>query len=169
VTRRVLALGGVIAVALLLQTTVLAQLRLAGARPDLLVLAVLAVAMSSGPLAGAIFGFAAGLCADLLLDLPVGVSAMVYTALGYGVGTVRVYMASGSMWVPLALALASSTAAVWASGAVLRLLDLNGFSWGFVGKAGVAAGAYNLILCPLVYPLVRKLDERFRAERVVKL
>jgi rod shape-determining protein MreD len=167
VIRRVAALAGVIALALLLQTTLLSPLRILGARPDLLLLAVVAVAMASGPVEGAAFGFAAGLTADLLLDLPVGVSALVYTGLGFGVGTARVYLASESFWLPLGLAAAASLAGVWASGAILRLLDLSGFSWSFVGRSGLTVALYNLLLTPLVYPLVRRLAERVRAERVV--
>jgi cell shape-determining protein MreD len=112
VIRRVAALAGVIALALLLQTTLLSPLRILGARPDLLLLAVVAVAMASGPVEGAAFGFAAGLTADLLLDL-------------------------------------------------------SGFSWSFVGRSALTVALYNLLLTPLVYPLVRRLAERVRAERVV--
>jgi rod shape-determining protein MreD len=92
--RRLLVLGAVLVAAVLVQSTVLAGLRLAGVRPDLLVLVVVAVAMASGATGGAVFGFVAGLVADLLFDLPVGVSALVYTGVGYAVGTVRVYVTS---------------------------------------------------------------------------
>jgi rod shape-determining protein MreD len=89
--RRLLVLAAVVVAGVLLQTTVLGELRLAGVRPDVLVLSVVAVAMASGPVSGAAFGFTAGLVADLLFDLPVGVSALVYTAVGFGVGVARVY------------------------------------------------------------------------------
>jgi len=78
--RRPLVLAAVVVVLVLVESTVLAGLPLGGARPDLLTLAVVAVAMAAGPVSGATFGFAAGLLADLLFDLPVGVSALVYTA-----------------------------------------------------------------------------------------
>ena len=65
-----------------------------GSALDLLVLAVVAVAMASDATTGAAFGFVTGLVADLLFDLPVGVSALVYTAVGFAVGTVRVYVTS---------------------------------------------------------------------------
>jgi rod shape-determining protein MreD len=164
--RRLFALAGVIVAALVVQTTLLAHVRILGTRPDVLLLAVVAVAMASGSVSGAVFGFAAGLAADLLLDLPVGVSALVYTAIGYAIGTARVYMVSRSVLVPAALAAAASLAAVWASGSVLRLLDLSGFSWGFLARSAVAVAAFNLLLTPAVYPLVHTLAVRVRAERV---
>jgi rod shape-determining protein MreD len=165
-TRRVLALGAVILVALIVQTTLLGHVRILGARPDVTLLAVVAVAMASGSVSGAAFGFAAGLATDLLLDLPVGVSALVYTAIGYAIGSARVYMVSRSPLVPAALAAAASLAAVWASGSVLRLLDLSGFSWGFLARSAVAVAVFNLLVTPVVYPLVHTLAEHVRAERV---
>jgi rod shape-determining protein MreD len=156
--RRVLALAAVVAAGLLLESTVLAGLRLAGVRPDVLVLAVVAVAMASGPTSGAAFGFSAGLVADLLFDLPVGVSALVYTAVGFAVGMVRLYVTSPRPLVHLALAGAASLASVWGCGLLLRVFDLS--SWEVVARSGPLVALYNLLLTPFVYPLVRTLAER---------
>jgi rod shape-determining protein MreD len=160
--RRVLMLAAVVVAAVLLQSTVLAELRLAGVRPDVLVLSVVAVAMASGPTSGAVFGFSAGLVADLLFDLPVGVSALVYTAVGFAVGTVRVYVTSYRPLVHLALAGAASLASVWCSGLLLRVFDLS--SWATVARSGPLVALYNLLLAPIVYPVVRALAERVPAK-----
>jgi rod shape-determining protein MreD len=160
--RRVLVLAAVVVVAVLLQSTVLAELRLAGVRPDLLVLTVVAVAMASGPTSGAVFGFSAGLVGDLLFDLPVGVSALVYTAVGFAVGTARVYVTSHRPVVHLALVGAASLASVWCSGLLLRVFDLS--SWEAVARSGPLVALYNLLLAPFVYPVVRALAERVPAK-----
>jgi rod shape-determining protein MreD len=159
--RRVLVLAAVVVVAVLLQSTVLAELRLAGVRPDLLVLTVVAVAMASGPTSGAVFGFSAGLVGDLLFDLPVGVSALVYTAVGFAVGTVRVYVTSHRPLIHLVLAGAASLASVWCCGLLLRVFDLS--SWATVTRAGPLVALYNLLLTPFVYPVVLALTERIPA------
>jgi rod shape-determining protein MreD len=160
--RRLLALTAVLVVAVLIQSTVLARLRLAGVRPDLLVLTVVAVAMASGPTSGAVFGFSAGLVGDLLFDLPVGVSALVYTAVGFAVGTARVYVTSHRPVVHLALVGAASLASVWCSGLLLRVFDLS--SWEAVARSGPLVALYNLLLAPFVYPVVRALAERVPAK-----
>jgi rod shape-determining protein MreD len=160
--RRVLMLAAVVVAAALLQSTVLAELRLAGVRPDVLVLSVVAVAMASGPTSGAVFGFSAGLVADLLFDLPVGVSALVYTAVGFAVGTVRLYVTSHRPLVHLALVGAASLASVWCSGLLLRVFDLS--SWEAVARSGPLVALYNLLLAPFVYPVVRALAERVPAK-----
>ena len=159
--RRPLVLAAVLVVAVVVQSTVLAGVRLAGARPDLLVLVVVAVAMASEATTGAVFGFVTGLVADLLFDLPVGVSALVYTAAGFAVGTVRVYVTSHRPLVHLVLAGAASLASVWCCGLLLRVFDLS--SWGAVARAGSLVAVYNLLLTPFVYPVVWALTERVPA------
>ena len=159
--RRLLALAAILVAAVLVQSAVLAEVRLAGVRPDLLVLAVVAVAMASDAPAGAGFGFAAGLVADLLFDLPVGVSALVYTAVGFAVGQVSVYVTSSRPLVHLALAAAASLASVWCCGLLLRVFDLS--SWAAVTRAGPLVAVCNLLLTPFVYPVVWALSERVPA------
>jgi rod shape-determining protein MreD len=161
--RRALVLAGVIVVALLLESTVLARVRLGGARPDLLVIAVVAVAMAAGPTSAACFGFSAGLLADLLFARPVGVAALVYTCVGFAVGYARVYLVSSRAWVHLVLTGAASLAAVWGAGLVLRVLDLS--SWGFVARTGPLVALYNLLLAPVVYPVIRRLATDAGPER----
>ena len=156
--RRALVLAGVIAAGVVLESTLLAHFQLGGARPDVLVLAVVAVAMACGPVTGATFGFAAGLVSDLEFATPVGVSALVYTVIGFGMGTARIYVTSSRTWVHLLLAAAASLVSVWLSGLVLRVFDLS--SWAFLARAAPWITLYNLLLTPLVYPLVRTLAER---------
>ena len=160
--RRLLALAAVLVVAVLIQSTVLARLRLAGVRPDLLVLAVVSVAVATDPTTGAVFGFVAGLVADLLFDLPVGVSALVYTAVGFGVGVARVYVTSQLPLVHLVLVGAASLASVWCCGLLLRVFDLA--SWDAVARSGPLVALYTLLLAPFVYPVVRALAERVPAK-----
>ena len=159
--RRPLVLAAVRVVAVLLQSTGLAGLRLAGVRPDVLVLAVVAVAMASDATTGAVFGFVAGLVADLLFDLPVGVSALVYTAVGFAVGTLRVYVTGHRPLAHLVLVAAASLASVWCCGLLLRVFDLS--SWAAVARAGPLVALGNLLLTPFVYPVVWALTERVPA------
>jgi rod shape-determining protein MreD len=156
--RRTLLLAALIVVGLVLESTLLAHLRVGGVRPDVLVIAVIAVAMVDGPVTAAVFGFAAGLVSDLLFANHVGVSALVYTVIGFGMGTARIYVTSSSTWVHLLIAAAASLASVWLSGVVLRVFDQS--SWAFLVRYGPWVALYNLLLTPLVYPLVRTVAER---------
>ena len=159
--RRFFVLAGVLVVAVLVQAPVRARLPLAGVRPDLLIRAVVSVAVATDPTTGAVFGFVAGLVADLLFDLPVGVSALVYTAVGFAVGTLRVYVTGHRPLAHLVLVAAASLASVWCCGLLLRVLDLS--SWAAVARAGPLVAVYNLLLTPFVYPVVWALTERVPA------
>ena len=117
--------------------------------------------MASGATTGAGFGFVTGLVADLLFDLPVGVSALVYTVVGFAVGTARMYVTSHHPLVHLVLAGAASLASVWCGGLLLRVFDLS--SWAAVARAGPLVALYNLLLTPFVYPVVWALTERVPA------
>jgi rod shape-determining protein MreD len=156
--RRLLALGAVLVVAVVVQSTVLARVSLGGVRPDLLVLAVVLVAVATDAGVGAVFGFLAGLVADLLFDLPVGVSALVYTAAGFAVGAARLHLAGQRRLGQLVLAGAASLAATWSCGLLLRVFDLS--SWGAVARAGPLVALCNLALAPIVSPVVGALTER---------
>jgi rod shape-determining protein MreD len=156
--RRTLLLAGVIAVSLVLESTLLARLRVGGVHPDILVIAVIAVAMVDGPVTAAVFGFSAGLVSDLLFANHVGVSALVYTVIGFGMGVGRVYVTSSSALLHLLLAGAASFASVWLAGLVLRLFDLS--SWDYLVRTAPLVALYNLLLTPLVYPPVQALLER---------
>ena len=159
--RRLLLLAAVLVAAVVIQSTVLARVRLAGVRPDLLVLAVVSVAVATDATTGATFGFLAGLVADLLFDLPVGVSALVYTAAGFAVGAALVHLGGQRPLGHLALAGAGSLATVWSCGLLLRVFDLS--SWGAVARAGPLVALCNLALAPFLYPLVWALTERVPA------
>src|SRR6266487_231157 len=153
--RRTLLLGALIALSLVLESTLLAHLRVGGVHPDLLVIVVIAVAMVDGPVTAATFGFAAGL-----------VSALVYTVIGFGVGVGRVYVTSSSALLHLLLAGVASFASVWLAGLVLRVFDLS--SWDFLLRAAPLVALYNLLLTPLVYPPVRALLERLEPVPTVR-
>ena len=84
--RRVAPWGAVVLTALGAQVVVMPHLAPGGVAPDGLLVAVVAVAAGRGARAGAAFGFAAGLGADLFLSTPLGTSALAYTVLGHALG-----------------------------------------------------------------------------------
>jgi rod shape-determining protein MreD len=79
-----------VVVAAVLQTTLLARVGLPGGNPDLLLLAVIAVGLATGPNYGAAVGFGAGMLADTLPpDLTtLGTSAMILAVVGYVAGSI---------------------------------------------------------------------------------
>src|SRR5438270_13049479 len=79
----------VIALALIIQPVLLAGVRVDHVCPDVLLLLAVLAGVTGGSEAGAIVGFVAGLAADLLLlQTPLGLSALVFAILGFAVGEV---------------------------------------------------------------------------------
>ncbi|MGH8994947.1 MAG: hypothetical protein ACRDYB_02755 [Acidimicrobiales bacterium] len=76
----------VVVVALALQLTVVLDLRVSGAHPDLMVGLAIAAGLAGGTQRGAIVGFFSGLALDLFLPTPLGLSALVGVAVGTAAG-----------------------------------------------------------------------------------
>ena len=98
-----LRLALLIVAAVVLQTTVFSSgLRVFGVMPDIGLVLTVAVAYQQGPERGAAFGFAAGLAIDLFLDTPMGLSALSFSLVGYGIGFVQSGMVRSTRWnVPI--------------------------------------------------------------------
>jgi rod shape-determining protein MreD len=167
--RRVLALIAVIVTAILLQSTVFSQLRLLCVRPELLYLVTILIALQEGPNEGAIVGFTCGLAQDMLLDQPMGITALTLTLLGYAVGMARQYIVSPSPLVPT-IVVAISTALGVAFYEIVTFL-LGQFEAGFTYAVKVAllTALYNAVLTPILAPLLRRIVEGSRPRRVVRL
>jgi rod shape-determining protein MreD len=73
----------------MVQTAALSQLSLFGATPDIAPLVVVSVGLLAGPAAGAVTGFGTGLLVDLALLQTLGVSSLVYIAVGWFAGRAR--------------------------------------------------------------------------------
>ena len=91
----------VLVVALLLQLTVVSDLRVAGAIGDVMLAVVVAAGMTGGADRGVVYGFAAGLLYDLTLDTPFGLSALTYALVGYAVGLAGSALLRTSGWWPV--------------------------------------------------------------------
>jgi rod shape-determining protein MreD len=83
---RMAALGSLV---FAVQTTLCADLRWHGAGADLVLLLVIAAGIAAGPVRGARTGFVVGLCFDLLLLTPFGLSALVYATVAFLVGFIE--------------------------------------------------------------------------------
>jgi hypothetical protein len=83
---RVAPVGAALLTVLVAHAGLMPHLSVGGARPDVLLVGVVAVAAGRGPRAGAGFGFAAGLGADLFLATPLGTAALAFTVVGHALG-----------------------------------------------------------------------------------
>ncbi len=72
--------------AFVLQAVLLDQIEVLGAHPDLLVVLAAGAGVVFGAARGCVIAFAVGLLADLLVQLPFGLSSLTFCLLAFGVG-----------------------------------------------------------------------------------
>lgn len=104
--------AAIIVVAIGVQTSLVAPLSIGGARGDIVLLVAIAAGLEGDADSGAIVGFAAGLTFDLLLDSPVGLSALTYCLVGYLVGTFQGSVLRSTWWIPLLATVGASALGV---------------------------------------------------------
>ena len=92
----------VLLLAVVLHTAVLPHFRAFGVTADILLLLGVTAGIVGGPERGAVIGFMAGLCADLFVQTPFGLSALAYSLTGYAVGTLQSTILRAAWWIPLA-------------------------------------------------------------------
>jgi rod shape-determining protein MreD len=168
VIRRVVSIAAVVITALLLQSTVFAPLRLLGVRPELLYLVTIAIALLEGPNEGATVGFASGLAQDFLMNEPKGLTALTLTLLGYGVGMFRQFIVSPSPLVPTIVVGIGTAAGIAFYEIVSVLLGNFHEDTAYGVKVALLTAAYNAVLTPILYPLLRRITEGSRPRRVVR-
>lgn len=143
--------------AVLVQTTVMPYMRVAGVIPDIVVLTVVAGAIQLGPEGGMLYGFGAGISMDLFLGTPLGLTALAYTIVGYVVATTSAGLLRNAWWVSPTLGGLGSMAgaALFVTAGVLvgqdQLLDSRSLT------VVVMYGALGVPLSTLIVPTVVKL------------
>jgi rod shape-determining protein MreD len=168
--RRVLAWFAVIVTGLLLQSTLFAPpngFTLAGARPELMYLITIVIAMLEGPASGAVTGFIAGMAQDFLSTAPKGITALTLTLLGYVIGQLRQYIVTPSPLLPVVL-VAVGTAVGVVFNELVRFLLGQSVTPLYVLKTSLLSAAYNAILTPIFYPVLRRVAEASRSKRVTR-
>lgn len=102
--------AAVLALTLVVHLTALSRLRIDEVRPDALLLVAVIAGLVAGPDRGAVIGFVAGVLADLFLQTPFGLSALVYCLIGFAVGSLQAGILRAAWWIPVVTALGASIA-----------------------------------------------------------
>jgi rod shape-determining protein MreD len=156
--RRAALAAVLLLLAILIQVTLVNNLPWPGAAgPDLVLVVVVALALTGGPLEGTLAGFCAGLALDVAPPAThlIGQYALVFCLVGYGCGRVGSHL-SESVWAPIGVVAIGS-----AAGELLFALtgmifgDLN-VTWSAVRHVLPASVLYDVLLSPFVlYAVIR--------------
>jgi rod shape-determining protein MreD len=94
-----------------IQQTAVSQISIFGVSADLSPLVVMSVGLLAGSLAGSIMGFGTGLIVDTVLVQTLGVTSLLYIAIGYWAGRLRELRDPAHGLVPLACGAAATAIA----------------------------------------------------------
>lgn len=165
-----LAAAAWVFVAAILQVTLVASIKVAGGTADVLLLALLAIALLRGAVPGAVAGFCGGLLVDVMTLDTLGVSALLYALAGYWVGRYGETTGRDRGHAPL-LAVVVATISIALAGLGLHALLGEEVSARRALLDALLPGlALNLLLGPAVWALGRRvLRAPATADRVTEV
>jgi len=139
----------VIVTALIIDLSVLSRVRVAGTMADLMLLLAIAAGITGGPTRGAVVGFVSGMAVDLFLQTPLGLSALVFSVVGYAVGTAEAGILRSSWWIPVLTAFVASGAGELAFALMGSVVGDTPLVMGRLLVVTVVVGAMNALLAPI--------------------
>jgi rod shape-determining protein MreD len=166
---RIATYAAMLILAVALQSTLLVRATVLGVIPQLVLVLVVCVALLDGERVGVVMGFVGGLLIDLLLpEAIVGLTALLYTLIGYGVGLIKYMAPPDSVWMSVFTVAGASVVAELGYASLAVILGQQWISFGETVKIALLVVVYNTLITPFVFPLVKKIADRVRPERVYK-
>lgn len=149
-------------VSVLLQVALAPYIAIGGVTPNFLLLIVITLALTEGPVAGGTSGFAAGLLFDLLGAGPVGPMALVLCVVGYLAGLLHEQMFAEGWLLPLTVLASAALGVELSYGLLLSLLGEGGRFGSMLLLKMLPGTAYNTVLALLVFPWLARFLRRER-------
>jgi len=143
--------------AVVVQIAAISQITVFGVSVDLAPLLVASVGLLAGSLPGAAFGFAVGLFVDLALVQTLGVTSLLYIAIGYAAGRLRELRDPSHGLVPVVVGAVATAVATIGFALMQFLLGIDApVSWLLLRQVVVTILLGALLALP-VYALVRRI------------
>jgi rod shape-determining protein MreD len=155
-----LALAAIVFVAALLQVTLVASLDVAGGAADVLLLALLSIALLRGAVTGAVAGFFGGLLIDIVTLDTLGVTALLYALAGYWTGRYGETTGRDRAHAPLLAVLVFTIALAFAGFGLHFLLGEEVSARRALFETLLPTVVLNLIIGGAVFTLVRAVLRR---------
>lgn len=145
--------GVLLTAAFLIQVGFLNDLKFFGVHPEIMLLFAICAGLVGGSSRGAAVGFVAGILVDLLLTGDLGVSALCFTLVGFGVGMAEDSVIRSTRAISMAISAGASAVGVLLYAGLSQLLGAHTLSdphlWRIVGIVALLNGALCLAVLPL--------------------
>jgi rod shape-determining protein MreD len=146
--------SGMIAAAIILQSTLLRWVAVRGVIPDLGLIILVFVAIRRGSMTAQLSGFATGVVEDVLSLSPLGFHAFIRTVVGYLYGLTVGSIFVDPILMPIVLTIIATLSKALISSVLVSFLAIpaEGFSV-FKGPLWIEMG-YNAVLAPFLFALL---------------
>ena len=141
----------------LVQLSAVSQITVFGVPADLSPLMVAGIGFLAGSIPGAVFGFALGLFIDISLFQTLGVSSLVFTAVGYGAGRIRELRDPAHGLAPVAVGAAATALAAISFTLLQFLLGVQAPVSALLVRQILMTIVLNTLLALPVYALMRRI------------
>lgn len=144
-------------VSVVIQEAAISQITVFGVSADVTPLVVMSVGLLTGSLAGAVVGFGVGLFVDMALVQTLGVTSLLYIAIGYWSGRLRELRDPANGLVPLAMGAAATAFAGLGMAVIQFLLGVDAPVSFLLLQQIIITVLVNTLLALPVYVLVRRI------------
>jgi rod shape-determining protein MreD len=149
--------GLLILLTVIVQISGIAGMQILGGTIDLTPLLVGAVAIYAGSVPGAIVGFLTGLLLDIAIGQQLGVSSLVLTAVGYGVGRYRDLRDPSHGLLPIPVAAAATAGYLAAIASVSFMLEIQATVSLLLLREAVITILLNVAIALPFFALIRRV------------
>jgi rod shape-determining protein MreD len=149
--------GVLVLLVVVIQISGLQSMPILGGTIDLIPLFVAAVAIYAGSISGAVVGFSCGILLDLAIGQTLGLSSLVLTALGYGVGRYRDLRDPSHGLLPIPVAAAATAGYLVAIAAVSLMLEIGASVSVLVLRQAIITILLNVAVALPFFTLVRRI------------
>lgn len=140
-----------------LQVSFFPQFKIFGAQPDIILVISIMVAVSDGPVAGALVGFCGGMLQDMASPQVMGVNALTKAVSAYAAGSMKDFFMTYSILLPALMVFSLTFFDLFLYDGVFLVLGQEKLA-PFNLWTLLVASVYNLLLAFPLYPLIRKFQ-----------
>ena len=149
--------GVILVVAIYLEIALAIDARVLGAIPDFSLVVLVALALRFGPVWGALVGFVSGLLIDVAIQAPLGMSSLVLTPIGWGVGVFAQRRRRVSLAMAVTVLLIAAIICTASDVVVAVTINNESIAWSTVMIAGTAGVMFTLLAGIVLLPVLRRL------------
>lgn len=147
----------ILVIGFVLQVAVAPNIQIGGVDPNFLLLAVITAGIVNGANSGALIGFTAGIIFDMIGIGPIGLWALVFSAIGYLTGLIDTHLYADGGLLPATVILISSVLAEFAYLLTAQIFGVSNPFFSSLIAHSIPSALYTAFFGVLLLPLLSRM------------